>query len=474
MIKLLIGILIAIISTTVLAFDFMYFNDDTGEPIGWEPGATIHYYLDPGVLTKYTNDQLHELLQHAMRQWETIPYANPPQFEFAGYLPEDINAENYQDYVMLGRCYSDSIEDCELETYRDLKTMIIFDDERTLLNDEFCRISSCTARAGAHVFEGDIWAQQQILQGIVVIGAEATHFGVDGLIETMTHELGHLLGLGHPYINAQMVPCLDEPCNTQRFIYIPTMESQRMSSYPIEATSLHPDDHMGMRMLYPADDMDAHTATLTGTITKANGDPMTYANVILREVSDPWCKAYSTFSGINVCRGGFTHLCEEYDMISGDFIFNGIPSGTYTVSVENISGSQYSDSTGIFGPNTTGNAEFWNIDDVADEDPYVFTTITIETGDTISDIDITLSHNEYTDELTQIIPYDIMDHAYNAPSACDNQIDPTIIESVERIREEKGEQPNAPEPSSDTPSDPATTPQNITYPSSSGCSLISY
>ncbi len=468
--------MISLILSPTYAFDFLHFNDQTGEPVGWEPGTTIHYYLDPGTLTKYTNDQLHELLQHAMRQWENIPYANPPQFEFAGFLPEDINADNYQDYVMLDHCYTDHMDRCELDTYKDLKTMIIFDDERDILDDEFCRISSCTATAGAQVFEGSYRNQKSILQGVVVIGAEATHFGVEGLIETMTHELGHLFGLGHPYINAQMVPCLDEPCNTQRFIYIPTMESQRMSSYPIEATSLHPDDHMGMRMLYPADDMNTHMGSLSGTIYKANGDPMTFANVILREISDPWCKAYSTFSGINDCELSFTHLCEERadrGLMSGEFIFNGIPPGTYTISVENLPGTQYSDSTGIYGPNTTGHAEFWNEDDIADEDPYIFTTITIAAEDIISDIDITLSHSEYTDDLVQIIPYEIMDFPYNAPSACDDTIDPTIIESVERIREEKGEQPNAPAPSSDTPSDPATTPQNITYPSS-GCALIAY
>jgi len=37
---------ILLISMPARSFDFMYFNDDTGEPVGWEPGATIqHLYI---------------------------------------------------------------------------------------------------------------------------------------------------------------------------------------------------------------------------------------------------------------------------------------------------------------------------------------------------------------------------------------------------------------------------------------------
>src|SRR3989338_8252 len=87
-------------------YNFLYIHPTSGEPITWEPGTTIEYYLDPGDLGRLTNDQAHTLLQEAMKIWEEAsPYAQVPHFEFAGYLPEDVTGENYGDYVSLFQCY---------------------------------------------------------------------------------------------------------------------------------------------------------------------------------------------------------------------------------------------------------------------------------------------------------------------------------------------------------------------------------
>ncbi len=64
--------ILCFLSHTGFAYNFLYVEDEAGIPVGWEPGSTITYYLDPGILPDLTNEQLHQLLQIAMRQWESV------------------------------------------------------------------------------------------------------------------------------------------------------------------------------------------------------------------------------------------------------------------------------------------------------------------------------------------------------------------------------------------------------------------
>ena len=79
------------------AYNFLYIHQTKGTPIKWDNTKPIRYYLDPGKLGRLTNEQAHTLLKEAMKIWENASLnAKVPHFEFAGYLPEDVNGTNYQ------------------------------------------------------------------------------------------------------------------------------------------------------------------------------------------------------------------------------------------------------------------------------------------------------------------------------------------------------------------------------------------
>ena len=131
------------------AYNFLYIHPTTGKPIKWDNTQTIQYYLDPGPWGSLTNDQAHILLKEAMKLWETAsPDANPPKFEFAGNLPEDVDGTNYQKYVSLFKCYADDLSACQSDAQKDLKTVIIFDNDNSILENELCRIGGCGASSG--------------------------------------------------------------------------------------------------------------------------------------------------------------------------------------------------------------------------------------------------------------------------------------------------------------------------------------
>jgi hypothetical protein len=90
-------IIFGLLSSLYITSSFAYTYSDTnfgGQPIGWDNTKPIRYYLDPGPLPPFSNEQAHTLLKEAMKLWENAPNANVPKFEFAGYLPEDINKDN--------------------------------------------------------------------------------------------------------------------------------------------------------------------------------------------------------------------------------------------------------------------------------------------------------------------------------------------------------------------------------------------
>lgn len=50
-------VLSALAFSPALAYNYLYVEQDTGDPIGWEPGTTIEYQLDPGDAGLLTNEQ---------------------------------------------------------------------------------------------------------------------------------------------------------------------------------------------------------------------------------------------------------------------------------------------------------------------------------------------------------------------------------------------------------------------------------
>lgn len=390
------------VPSPALAYNFLYVDSGTGVPSAWEPGTTITYYLDPGDAGTLTNDQALILLKEAMRRWEEVPNANVPHFEFGGYLPEDVTIDNYKNYLTYDVCYSDHLDQCATEPQRQLKTLIIFDPERQITED-YCAISGCGSVTIQLVFDGDYFHRGNIRQGAIVFGGSLLYSDVGGIVGTFVHELGHLLGLAHPSINQQLI-IADVDGILDRSFYLPSMHTEGLSSM---RANLNPDDIAGIQSLYLAGAASTSFGSIHGKILKADGTPVAFANVIARDINDPWCKAYSTLSSRR-CNAPTSALCEQQGFADGKFEIDSLPAGSYTVEVEGFSPNEedyvYTVAPGIFGTSLPGNAEFWNDGDAANEDPLAYTVISLAAGEVRDEINITLNDSLPNDSYSVMIP----------------------------------------------------------------------
>lgn len=391
-------------SRLCFAYNFLHIQPKTGVPIGWEPGTTITYYVDPGDFGRLTNAQALALVQEAMKIWESASLnASVPHFEFGGFLPEDINETNYQDYVSLEACYEDDLASCPTQAQKDLKTVIIFDDNaNSILNNVLCKITPCAASSGARVFGGSLSNPTFIKQGVVVFGGSLAVEKITKVVGTMTHELGHLLGLAHTVVN-QEVPIKNE---WEKYAAdIPTMMSVYFPSSGESLPTLNPDDVAGISMLYPSGSFVADTATIKGKVLKSDGMSMSHVNVIVRNIEDPLCEAFSLMTD-RTCTASNTACGSDG---TGAYEINGLPAGSYTLEVEEVADKSLAATLvpGLVNPFIDGDAEFWNDGDAAgDPSNLTSSTITLAPGETRENVDIILDRSEVTADRIKFIPSD--------------------------------------------------------------------
>ncbi len=401
-------LLLIVISKTTpsFAYNFLQLDPNSGAPVGWGSNSTITYYLDPGDWIDLTNAQAHTLVKEAMKLWEaTNPAA--PRFIFGGYLDQDVNESNYPQYVSRFACNASDLENCEAESQRNFQTVVIFDESGDIL-DAFCPIVACVAQAGARVYSDASQGPQAILQGQVVLGRLVTTGpgGINKRVGTITHELGHLLGLAHTSVNQQVF--LESVENDLREI-VPTMADGLFGASGAEfATTLNPDDVTGMNALYSSTVVEQETANIEGKILKSDNSSMPHVNVVARNVEDPLCKTYSFLSG-RICQfSSNAEFCDEPIDDNSEYTLIGLPPGTYTLEVEEIADEDlaFTYAPGLFEPFIHGDAEFWNENDAANESNTLFTEITLAAGETRQDIDIILNRSEVTDDRIKFLPLD--------------------------------------------------------------------
>ncbi len=165
---------------------------------------------------------------------------------------------------------------------------------------------------------------------------------------TITHEVGHFIGLDHTLVNPDLFEkCLDGSINAAEAEQIPTMIGLFCPAANLNTPAR--DDQAAAGTFYPAANFANLTCSISGITTLANGTPQRCLEVVARELGNDKGNAVATISGAFAER--FTQGVNGLSGTSGKNIVNctesaaqcaayeihGLTPGTYKMTVHDFS-----------------------------------------------------------------------------------------------------------------------------------------
>jgi len=276
---------------------------DSGVPYRWDLNAgPVRYMIDPGSLGEFTPEEAQSLVREAMRMWQAVPTATI-SFKFDGFLSEDISDTNAQEYI---------------QKPDDFINPIVFDDNGAIIDLMLGEGARHTHLGAAQPYvreNGRIVGADLILNGLL---AEGGYQGRGELLSTVSHEIGHFIGLGHTQLNQRLwedgIPANDR--------YVPIMFPIQ-SEQNVGPSNLSLDDRSSISFLYPSDSLWTSRGGIAGVVIRRSGEGVQGANVVVTKKEDPFGTAVATVTDL-------------YLRATGEFDIYGLPFGDYKVFVEPV------------------------------------------------------------------------------------------------------------------------------------------
>lgn len=351
--------------------DAMGPNGATGTTARRYSQSTIYYRTDLGTLGVFSNATATTIAAYAFQQWDNVATANLTLVN-AGTLGRDVISAT-DPYISGSTQFSDGVNP------------VVFDANGSITDAKL----GVGANQSVIGFAGSAYSGNTYVEGYAIINGALTGTGsqtnIDTYEATMTHEIGHFLGLGHSQVSMHGDFCTMYPV-----------------IYKTQMKTLQPDDIASISLLYPTTTYLATVGTITGTVKRANGAALSGVNVIAENASTG--AAYSTvvdyFSG---GRAGF----DSPPAASGSYTISGLPPGSYYVRIEPMNAA-FTGGSSVASYNTPINTsvvrEWYNAGSESGDwlldNTNQHTAVSVAAGQTVSGINIIGNESNQVTSLT--------------------------------------------------------------------------
>ncbi len=366
-------------STTLFALLLLVLNATyAGGPLGGN-GTTPRRYpanamplvfkTDLGSLGAFNNATAVSIAIYAFTQWDNVLSADLSTSN-GGSLPRDVTLST--DALIAGASqFSDGINP------------IVFDNNGTITDDRI----GAGASNNIVGFASSAWTGNSYTEGFAIINGVLTGNGGQSYQDlykgTMTHEIGHMLGLSH----------------TQT-----TLHAFYSTMYPIVESGLQavlrPDDTAAIAALYPTPAFISLTGSISGHVRTPGGAALSGVDVIAID-----SVTGATYTTVTDYFSGPGFRFDNKPSPTGLFTINGLPPGRYFIRIEPVR-PEFRDGSSIGSYdtpiNTTILPEWYNgaseNGDLLSDNSNAKTGVVVSAGATTQNIDLVVNESQTASE----------------------------------------------------------------------------